>query len=298
MEETKISELDFLKIGSDLLQHVIRIDVKAKIDLHKIAEQIFKSKTESVSLKELNGSAEDFTEIENAFVMRIFVIEYILKINRTSNKLQSTKSVWDIVYFTILKLETEKVNTSVGSQGFASIVIYRREDEGDIKILRLHIWDKSLSQYLQVEDLNSFAIHSHKFHAQSWILSGEIINTRFSPITESISNQAFFKIDWEEKNGQWNSFLSNTMKTTSAIANSIETYQAGATYMIDSGDFHKSEVNLDIGISATLFLFNSKINAVDLSYVIGPKSRDRGPNYQYTSFEANQLLKELNNTIQ
>ena len=297
MKETKISHSEFLKIGVDLLEFVIKKEVKDKINLEKIVDKIFESKVDIIKISSLNTLFGEFSDIEWALVERISLVQYVLQQNKKSESLESIKTVWSMIYSSIQKLEENQVVTSVGSQGFASIVLYKRQDENDIKILRLHIWDISLYQYLKLDDLNVFAIHSHKFHAQSWIFTGEILNTRFFNDANIMSTQNYFEIEWKEENKQWSSFLSNTMRPATLIANRVEQYYNGDSYSIDSGEFHKSGVNLARGIASTLFLFNSDINAVDSSYVLGPNSEKRGPKYEYENFDANQLLTNLNITI-
>lgn len=300
MKELIISQSEFLQIGSDLLEFIINNELKKDLDLHLISKKIFKSKLDSKKLNEIEIISNKYSHLEKAFISRISLVHYILTINKSFDTIESLKEIWNLIYLTINILEGNNVITSVGSQGFASIILYKRQDENDIKILRLHIWDKDFNQYINKEDLKLFAVHSHKFHAQSWILSGKIMNTRFFDNNSEVKTDInYFKIDWKEENGEWKSFLSNTMKAASLSSNPIENYFFGDTYTINAGEFHKSEVNLseDENIVSTLFLFNSKINNLDLSYVVGPNNKKEGPSYQYTVFEANKILKKLNKII-
>jgi hypothetical protein len=297
MKELIISQSEFLHIGSDLLEFVINTEIKKKLDLQKITEKIFKSKFDNKKLNEIDIISYEYSDVEKAFISRITLVHYILIINKSFESLESVKEIWNLIYETLIILEGNNIMTSIGSQGFASIILYRRQDENDIKILRLHVWDKDLNQYINNEDLNLFAVHSHKFHAQSWILSGEILNTRFFNNNDTKIDVNYFKIDWKVENGEWKSFLSNTMKRASLFSHPIENYFGGNTYTVNSGEFHKSEVDLSKGIASTLFLFNSKINNVDISYVVGPNSKKEGPKYQHIVFDASKILNKLNKII-
>lgn len=296
MKELIISQPEFQQIGSDLLEFVI----KKELDLQEISKKIFTSKFDNKKLNDIDIISKKYSDLEKAFISRICLVHYILNINKSFETLESFKEIWNLIYETIITLEGNNIITSVGSQGFASIILYRRQDKNDIKILRLHIWDKDLKKYLNNEDLNLFAVHSHKFHTQSWILSGEIMNTRFFNNNNNDDKKTdlnYFKIDWKEENGEWKSFLSNTMKIAALFSYPRERYFCGDTYTINAGEFHKSEVNFSEDIVSTLFLFNSKINNIDLSYVVGPTHRKEGPDYKYTVFEASKILNKLNKTI-
>lgn len=52
------------------------------------------------------------------------------------------------------------------------------------EFIRLHIWDKSLEDYIDQNASTNFSIHTHSFHAHSWIVTGKIINDRYT-VTES-----------------------------------------------------------------------------------------------------------------
>lgn len=196
---------------------------------------------------------------------------------RDLNLTLNYKSVWSKISESIRIIPPEATISSIGSQGFLSIPLLKYGlDKINFEFLRLHIWDSSLDKYVDMETRSNFSIHNHSFHADSWILCGEIINDRYMvEKTSDISDMAFFSIEYNKTLNEINRHTSIARKTNDyAIVKQVshEIYMQEGHYNIDAGKFHRSGTNEKTGISATLFSFTSDKKFSDGSSVLGPSN--------------------------
>ena len=246
--------------------------------------------------------------VVKAYIKRIVLVFLLLDAARNSKPSdfvkEEKKELWDLIYESLIILNGGKLLASIGSQGFLSIPLYRMETkEGDVEILRLHIWDKTLDKFIDNKAVSDFSIHSHKFYARSWILCGEVLNTNYElDDKQEGSDLSYFKISWanstfDAKDNSRKSTLLNTEIQVNIKNYSFACYRAGNSYEICAGEFHKSAVNPDFDITSTLFLFSTQYGEVEHSFVLGPKDLKQAPKHNYSELDAMYLLRKLNISI-
>lgn len=186
------------------------------------------------------------------------------------------KSAWRLITHSILTIPSESTISSIGSQGFLSIPLYIDDRvKAELEFIRIHIWDNSLSEYIDKEKCRNFSIHCHSFFARSWVVFGKVINDRYLVTKcKGPAEQSLFTIGF---NGSPSNINRHVSSATNAGIDvfveqiSHEIYMSGATYRIEAGDFHKSGTAHEGGLSATIFSFTAKDGFLETSYVIGPR---------------------------
>ncbi len=245
----------------------------------------------------------------NILVEYVRFIDDILKTHKngvqTDLKIIETNKQWKRIYNFLKKFFNGKIISSVGSQGFLSIPLYRNQMNcGQMEILRLHIWDESLKRYINQDGLDTFSVHSHKYNVQSWVLTGDLFNYRY--INDWSRNEEtsvnYFKINWEKtKNNNSDNSMKSTIVNTGVKSylklNSKEIYKKGETYSLNAGEFHKSKVNTNNIINSSLFLFSSIKGIVDSSYLVGNNTILKKATSNHEKFNCWNLVDKLNENI-
>lgn len=221
---------------------------------------------------------------------------------RDSRERLNLKDVWSKISQSIRILPVEATVSSIGSQGFLSIPLFKYDTDMEFfEFIRLHIWDSSLDKYVNTTTRDNFSVHSHLFHADSWILCGEIINDRFI-VEESEKNEihSFFEIKYNETLNEINQHTS-TAERTNTFARlkqvSHEIYMQDGYYSIKAGEFHRSGSNDKYGISATLFSFTTDKDFKGPSCVIGPSGIQSSEINRKDSIDPNELIIEIDKIL-
>jgi hypothetical protein len=195
---------------------------------------------------------------------------------RENNKNLNIGFIWKLVSESILSLPKNFTISSIGSQGFLSIPLYKCDfDKENFEFIRLHIWDKSLDDKIDVEICKKFSIHTHSFYAKSWIVTGRVINNTYL-VTDDGNESAkhsLFTVAYNNSLNNVNQHTSkaiNTGKNVIVRATSEEVHVKGSSYEIMAGSYHQSGHQNDTGVSATIFSFTAKDGLVNNSYVAGP----------------------------
>ena len=204
---------------------------------------------------------------------------------------------------TVMWLSDGDLISSVGSQGFLSIPLYRSAEVNEgVVLLRLHIWDSSLKRYIEPV-YEKFSIHSHVFYGSSIIVSGSLENRVYElDKNDTSSDLSLFKVLWSERRCDQGSvaMLSRLINTEQRVRIHNETsdfYYAGQIYTIDAGEFHRSLADSSGKIAATLFLFDSSLGNKASSYIVGPSNFSEGPKYRYDKFNCSYLIEKLNSSL-
>lgn len=233
--------------------------------------------------------------------LRIAAVNEIRNARDSKTRLK-VKETWNKISESIKILPIEATISSIGSQGFLSIPLFKYDTDMDnFEFVRLHIWDSLLDKYVNNTTRDNFSVHSHLFHADSWILCGEIINDRYiveaSPTKEVNS---FFEIKYNETLNEINQHTSTAERTsTFAKAKQIshEIYMQDGNYSIKAGEFHRSGVNDKTGISATLFSFIADNNFKGPSCVIGPSNIQSSEINRKDSINSIELLNKIDEKV-
>jgi hypothetical protein len=208
--------------------------------------------------------------------LRIDAINEIRKA-RDEGSYLDIKTVWSKISESIRVLPVEATISSIGSQGFFSVPLFKMEGE-NFEFIRLHIWDKSLDTYINAETRDAFSIHTHAFHANSWILCGQIVNDRFLvKEAKGANNLSLFRIGYNSTLNEVNQHSSVAMREDTfvePIQISHEIYLPHGNYSIKAGEYHKSGTNEPGDVSATLFSFNRDKSFNGPSHVVGPTGKE------------------------
>ena len=291
----------FDTIARDLLDYVIDESYKSTIRREKIYEDLFHGRWQ-ISYDELLGNNKrSFDPIRRAFFKLVILADYSLS-NFYENKKINTSFVWRILYDSLSVLKKQIEHTTIGSQGFVSIELYRKESVNrNVKILRLHLWDLSFTDKFEKQHQNKYVIHSHLFNAQSHVLSGTILNKRYRiKQSESETNQSLYQINWKEEKVdnqiKRSSYLEESIKNITIDELSSEEVSESQSYSIPIGEFHSSQSITFTKPSATLFLFDSQKGKSQHSKVVAPKN-DSTPGFKYQKVNVQNVIHQIDRDV-
>jgi hypothetical protein len=188
----------------------------------------------------------------------------------------------DLACSSIFDLPEEAVAIPIGSQGFATIPLYKY-DEGQaaympnadlsrFEFIRLHFWAPATSQSTDAPRLSP--THSHLFHARSWVLFGSIQDTRHIIKRIDDGAQALFRIEYNQSlddSGKHSSRAINTGHAVRCESEESIVFSRGETYEVEAGAFHSSQSLGPHGLSVTLFRFSGARGLSMPSLAVGPK---------------------------
>jgi hypothetical protein len=239
--------------------------------------------------------------LHKSVALRISAVTELRKA-RDSKERFNLKNLWNKISESIRILPVEAIISSIGSQGFMSVPLFKYDKEMEFfEFIRLHIWDSSLDKHVDTTTRDNFSIHSHLFHADSWILCGEIINDRFIvEATEKNEGNSFFKIKYNETLNEINQHTSiaertNIFARVSQVSHEI--YMQDGNYFIKAGEFHRSGSNNKAEISATLFSFSSDNNFKGASCVIGPSGIQASEINRKDSIDSKELIFKIDKKV-
>lgn len=298
----------FSETVEDLFRYTVSSNLMTLEKRQELTDYIYADQCQ-LSSTEILARGESLNDpVGKALVLRIYVTYVLLELNQSGDPLPQPglNKLWRYLLQSLLTLNNNPIVSSIGSQGFLSIPLFRSTGTGDskkMKILRLHIWDKSFNKLIDQENLARFSIHCHVSHAQSWIVYGEMINTTFD-IRKGASPTGlnFFRIDWEAasfnvKDNNKRSFLINTNDPAEIVFSRADRFTQGKTYSIGAGEFHTSATNPVFEMNATFFLFNAENGWIDTSYVLGPEAVSVSQNNNYPEIDCVPLLEKLNSLL-
>ena len=183
--------------------------------------------------------------LEASLLKRIRAVNAIQN-SRDYGKQINTDDIGELLLSSVMELDSSYIVSSIGSQGFLSIPISRHwKPLTEFDMIRIHIWDESLNEYIDQEKLETFSIHSHKFHAQSWVMKGTVINRVYNVTeTKEATDYSLFDITSKELNNvnRHTSIAINADRNVILNLQREEEHSAGQSYVIPVGEFHQSRV--------------------------------------------------------
>ncbi|WP_375324052.1 hypothetical protein [Flagellimonas sp. GZD32] len=301
MNQSKnINESEFKTFYEPLLKcygEEFKSVIKSEIDICKL---IF-TDSKIVPIDQLKSIINKQADIYvKSMVYRLIGIREIIYCR--DNKLNlDVKSVWELISKSIQIIPIKYTISSIGSQGFLSIPLYKFDESlENFDFIRLHIWDDSLNQYMDLEKCENFSIHTHTFFAESWVITGRIINNRFDyNINSENSNHSFFKVVYNKSLNEVNQHTSKAVNEKIDIElyqTSEEVHFGNGGYKIEAGKLHKSGHTNSPFPSATFFSFTGK-NGLDKSIVIGPKHITESEINRKMIIDPTELLNKINTQL-
>lgn len=264
------------------------------------------SKTIEAELPTIENFQKNFFDTKEEDVyskslrLRIMAVSEIRKARDEGSKL-SIKRVWGYVSESIRILPAEATISSIGSQGFLSIPLFKCDESENFEFLRLHIWDQSLDRRINQEITQRFSIHTHAFHAESWILCGQIINDRFIvEKTHSSTPYSLFTIGYNSTLNEVNQHTSVANRMEQHVKPSQishEVYMQNSHYIVKAGEFHRSGSNEKDAIAATFFSFTKDTNFKGPSFVVGPSDIASSEINRKELINPLELISKIDNKI-
>lgn len=207
-------------------------------------------------------------------------------------------ATWSLIKDSISCIPKDYTISSIGSQGFLSIPLYKSDEvKNEFDFIRLHIWDDSLNQYMDLEKCEQFSIHTHTFYAKSWTITGNVVNNRYSVQSDdSEGEHSLFTVEYNASLNHVNKHNSKAVNTGKHVKVEIltqELHPRGNSYQINAGDFHKSGHQNNGGVSATFFSFTAKDGLVKDSYVVGPKQISESLINRKMSIDPSDLIGKI-----
>lgn len=247
----------------------------SKIDSLESIKTLLFNDLNTKSTKELIDFADETTDnYLSSFIYRLVGVKEII-FCRENKKHLNTNEVWRLISKSIRLIPSELTISSIGSQGFLSIPLYKKDLSLEtFDFIRLHIWDDSLAKFMDLKKCQDFSIHSHTFFAKSWIITGKVKNDRYEYETDSdFTTHSFFEVQYNKSLNEVNQHSSKAVnKNINARLFKIseEVHFAKGYYEIEPSKLHQSgHLNLP-NSSATFFSFTGK-DGLGESFVIGPK---------------------------
>jgi len=272
--------------------HILSRDVLLKI---------FFEKSERQTIIDLQKTIEKQTDnFVKSLMYRLLGTREIISC-RDNNLPLDVKAVWRLISESIRIIPSNNTISSIGSQGFLSIPIYKMDKTLEtFDFLCLHIWDDSLDEYMDLQKVEDFSIHSHTFFAKSWVITGKIINDRFEYIKDSKNaKHSFFKVIYNNSLNEVNQHTSKAVNKNidaELIKVSEEVHHEMAVYEIKPSKLHKSGHKNSPKCSATFFSFTGK-DGLGESFVIGPKQITESEVNRKMNISPIYLLNKIDNQL-
>lgn len=211
----------------------------------------------------------------SSLLYRLLGVREIIHCRENNEKLD-VHLVWNLISKSIRVIPLEFTISTIGSQGFLSIPLYKLDSSHrEFDFIRLHIWDDSLGEYMNLQKCEDFSIHSHTFFAKSWIIVGKVKNDRYEFVINSEnSTHSFFEVVYNNSLNEVNQHTSKAInKNVDAELFKIseEVHFSGGYYELKPSKLHKSGHQNSPFASATFFSFTGK-DGLGESFVIGPKN--------------------------
>ena len=246
----------------------------------------------------LEKLTENTSNIYLASVSKRVLGILLIQESREEDTTLNLKKCWHYISESIRLIPSEDTISSIGSQGFLSIPLFKfMNDMSMFEFIRMHIWDKSLEKHIDQKASTNFSIHTHSFHAHSWIITGKIVNDRYI-VTESEDTTPNIRFTIN-----YNKTLSKVNQHTSTASNdniyvipnqiSHEVYMSGGSYQIKAANYHNSGTEDEGDISATFFCFTAKNGKVDTSYVVGPAEQQESEINRRVHIDPKYLLEKI-----
>lgn len=272
--------------------------IKSELEISKL---LFSESNEKSIQNLLNSLNETHDQFVKSLLFRIIAIREII-FSRENEKDLNINFVWDLIAKSIRIIPIDYTISSIGSQGFLSIPLYKKDNSLDtFDFIRLHIWDDSLEKFMDLEKTENFSIHSHTFFAKSWIITGKIINNRYDFTTNSDDGEhSFFEVVYNNSLNQVNQHSSKAVNkniNTKLNLVSKEIYFPKGYYEIKPSKLHKSGHMNSPKSSATFFSFTGK-DGLGESFVVGPKLIKESEINRKVMIDPNSLLDKIDNQLQ
>jgi hypothetical protein len=235
-----------------------------------------------------------------SLLYRILGVREILNSRDRDEKLD-IQVVWDLISKSIKIIPNDLTISSIGSQGFLSIPLYKADQSLEtFDFIRLHIWDDSLNQYMDLEKCENFSIHSHTFYARSWVITGMVRNDRFEfDDNPTNSSHSFFDVVYNDSLNEVNQHSSKAINNglnVGLIKTSEEVHFANGCYEIKPSKLHKSGHLNSPHATATFFSFTGK-DGLGESFVIGPKDILESEVNRKINISPVSLLEKITNQL-
>jgi hypothetical protein len=243
-------------------------------DLDNMKFLIFKDLDTKTTLELINIADQVPDTFISSFIYRLVGVKEIIFCREKSKQLD-TKEVWNLISKSIRIIPSELTISSIGSQGFLSIPLYKKDASlENFDFIRLHIWDDSLDKYMDLQKCSDFSIHSHTFFAKSWIIIGKVKNDRYEFETNSNdAKHSFFDVQYNKSLNEVNQHSSKAVNKkidAKLFKTSEEIHFPKGFYEIKPSKLHQSGHLNSPHPSATFFSFTGK-DGLGESFVIGPK---------------------------
>lgn len=307
LETFKINRVEFAELLEGAFSQVPNSDL-IDLKLLEILNLVFSTKDDLLSGREtLNIVEQTENKAAISLAKRVILAGIILRLSRSEDaSATDLRSIWPMLYSAINEDSELPLIASLGAQGFLSIPFYFKGKGSDISsILRLHFWHKSMFKDLERNHVQS-SIHSHRFHATSWILKGHITDYSYNvSIADYETDYCFFDLKWETSTSarldENKSFIKNNGIFADLGNQIVHTYQEGQSYETDCGVFHSSYVEFpqEDSLLSTLFLFDAQKGIIKSGGVVGPANieREETIRHPFTDEETYQLIESLNELI-
>lgn len=299
-QNKKISKLELADFYEPLLKGY-SVSFRKKIKtIDNIFDLLFKDFNE-ISIAEL----KDFCVSINdnylvSLLYRLIGAREIIHCRENDLELE-VSNVWKLISYSIRVIPIEFTISSIGSQGFLSIPLYKSDKTLEtFDFIRLHIWDESLDKYMDLKKCEDFSVHSHTFLAKSWIITGKIINDRFEFILDSENpKHSFFEVVYNDSLNQVNQHSSKAVNrniNAELFKVSEEVHYTRGYYEIKPSKLHKSGHKNSPLSSATFFSFTGK-DGLGKSFVVGPKEIDESEINRKMNIDPIYLLDKIDSQL-
>lgn len=300
IENTKLSKPEFKIFYNSLIKSYDENFKNIIIEEDKLIKDLFQN-NEIIEIEYLEKYIDKTTDnTTKSLLLRLIAVKEIIYC-REGTKTLNVKQVWKYISKSIKIIPISHTISSIGSQGFLSIPLYKYDETLEtFDFIRLHIFDDSLNELMDLKKCEDFSVHTHTFFAKSWIITGKIINNRYEYILDSEnSKHSFFKVKYNDSLNEVNQHTSlaiNENINVELFQTSEEIHFEKGFYEIKPGKLHKSGHLNSPFVSATFFSFTGK-DGLDKSIVIGPRNIEVSEVNRKLIVDPSKLLEKIDNQL-
>lgn len=182
----------------------------------------------------------------------------------------------------------ERVDADWHPLGFVKLVVRLRDMHG--VTARLHIWHPFA--FL----VAPHRAHSHWFRSTSRVLHGTLVNTLFEVLPNDLGQFLIAHSDTDKD--EHNITIQPSHERVDARTTGIEHYEAGATYIVEPGQFHHAEPMEPDSLTISMFIEEDVRAPHALSRVLVPPSLTVRESHSLDGMPSPQLKRVLDDALE
>lgn len=273
----------------------------------------------SITGRDLVDACEDVTSAAaKALMIRTLAVGLLKQVARPvppGSAITDLRPLWPLLRSTIEGPTGVPARFIRSPQGFYAMPLMATQECGRLKeMLRLHVWPwhqrerdgddhGHVALPAHTQRPNRLSIHSHRAHATSWVLAGQLENKTYAvvptphalPGTESVN---LFQLSPDDRRRfsfhQPQSPVTNTGRAAAATPDCSAIFSAGQSYTVAAGEFHETTIDrVTPAPPVSLFFFDATRGWDEDAGVIGPAALNADPHPPAAPATSEEIIGRL-----